>query len=248
MNLKSKTKFVLLAGILVIAVSFINGKAVPIYDGLGQPDEPYRYVAPPASQKNPAPPPTDANETFTPDKINGDINGVFIVSKESGPQISFNLSQNSVIFSAGAKSVNFKAEPLAPTDQPNDGTIDGNVYRLTMTPDGGSVSFAPNSSSVFKYVDMRLPQNFPPGAIIEHKPETGSGWQKLQTNQVGQDIYEARFEQTGDFAMVTPHKATGSNGQKHKNKTPLYIGEAAIVVAIAAVIIAIRYMNRQDKA
>src|SRR5581483_6600436 len=68
---------------------------VPLYDGIGFPDEPYRYVDPPAGSKA-TPAPTLA--TASTDAANGSNPHAFYAnSAEVGPQIAIFLGPNAVV-------------------------------------------------------------------------------------------------------------------------------------------------------
>ncbi len=246
MTRKPKTKLILVAGLAVVAAALINGKAVPIYDGIGNPDEPYRYVSPPASQKRSTSPPTDAAGLFNISDLTNNLNGLYVSSNETGPQVAVNLGENSLILSPEAKTVDIKAVPLAPTVQPSDGTIAGNVYRLTITPNTGTVEFRFLANSSTSYIDLRLPQGFLSQPVMEHKPVNGS-WMRVGTSQVGNDIYEAQLSDVGDYALVIPKSTVSKIHHQHKIKTALVIGILIIIAAMIAIIFVIRSGSKKGR-
>src|SRR5438105_1065265 len=64
--------------------------APPLYDGLGFPDEPYRYLSPPpGAKKTPAPSTAAADFPVTP----GVGNYVELASTEVGPQVQIDFNQ-----------------------------------------------------------------------------------------------------------------------------------------------------------
>src|SRR5690242_12935282 len=116
--------------------------AVPIYDGIGNPDEPYRWVVPPATAKS-TPPPTSASLTL-PVRNGHNTGGGFANSSENGPQFSLNVLAGA-IEAPDATSVRIAAVPLGPSPPlPDDGAIVTNVYRITMTTDGRDASLVNN--------------------------------------------------------------------------------------------------------
>jgi len=235
-----------LTGLTVLILSLIGGKAVPIYDGVGFPDEPYRYVKPPASQKIKTAAPTIALAQISPDDINNNINGVYVTSQESGPQIAINLSQNSLIFPSQTKTIEIKAVPLAPSIEPGDGTIAGNVYRLSITSDAGSVKLSASSSSNYKFVDLRLPQGFPSDPIVEFRTIDGS-WQRQETSQVGNDIYETQISDLGDYALVIPKQVSSAVKNQRRNKEIWIVLAIIGVLAMSAIIFFVRLNSKRSK-
>jgi len=234
--IKLHTKRLLaLAGLAVILASISGGKAIPIYDGVGFPDEPYRYVKPPVSQKQATAAPTQALATVNASEIINNVNGVYVTSSESGPKVAITLGQNSLIMPRNAKTINIQAAPLAPPAQPSDGTVAGNFYKLTITSDAGPVKFAPPSSSNYKYIDMRLPQGYPANPVMEYMDSSGS-WHKLDTSRVGNDIYEAQLNDFGDYALVIPKQA--SSRVQHQRSTKIAFATAGLIfIAILTAII-----------
>jgi len=245
MESKPKIKLILVAALAVISAAVVNGKAVPIYDGIGNPDEPYRYVQAPNLKAAQTSPPTEAAGLYNTSDLTN-INRIYAASNEIGPQVAINLGQNSFILPPNAKTVDIKVEPLAPIVQPKDGTIAGNVYRLTITSDAGAVKFSPASSNDYRYIDLRLPQGSPANPVIEYRPQDGS-WLRLDTGQVGNDIYEAPIEGQGDFAMVIPKSVSGKISHQRKTRAALIIGAAAFCAVMAATVLAIRSNSRKGR-
>lgn len=243
MSRRPNFKIILVTGLAVIVASAVNHKAVPVYDGVGFPDEPYRYVVPPASQKPAAPPPTQAIAQVTPGEINNNVNGVYVTSQENGPQVAISLSQNSLEIPPKTKTITIEADPLAPTIQPKDGKIAGNVYRLKITGDAGAINFALSTNNNYKYIDLRLPQGFPSGQVIEFRPFNGS-WARVQTSQVGTDIYETNLQATGDFAMVVPSMTSSQTVLKNHKKVLGLLITLVGILGMAAVIFVVRRNSR----
>ena len=82
----------LAVGAASTGVAWLVAGGLPIYDGIGSPDEPYRYVAPPPGYRHtPAP-------TIASDKLplkNGTNGNTYLASGEIGPQISIYVEAGS---------------------------------------------------------------------------------------------------------------------------------------------------------
>src|SRR3954471_12473826 len=99
--------------LVALAVAWLLApSAVPIYDGLSNPDEPYRYVQPPPDAKANKPP-TDAR-TSLPVR-SGLTAAAYPNGAEPAPQTSLSLPAGAIRAPGGASSVVVSAEPMAPS-------------------------------------------------------------------------------------------------------------------------------------
>jgi hypothetical protein len=227
----------LLASVAALLVAWLVAPAVvPIYDGAGFPDEPYRYVQSPDGK--PTKPPTAAKATV---QVNaqGLSSAAYSNSAERGPQIVLYLPAGSLKAPAGATSIQVSETPLAATPPlPADGPIVTNVYRVAATTSAGPVQVVGKSENQLPTLQMRAPSAKQPGPVVEHR--TSSGWQRMDTLRVGQDIYQASAPQMGDWALValrTP-AANKSGGGGGVNVGLLAAGIG--LLALAGIILAIR--------
>jgi hypothetical protein len=218
------------------------GPRPPLYDGIGFPDEPYRYVDPPAGTK-PTQPPTGAVDI---QPVNTAV--LTVVSQEQGPQVQAQIPTTSLTLPPGATRISARFEPLGPTPPlPPDGTIWGNVYRLTLTSAEGPVGIknASNSDHV-GYIDLRAPTADQPAPVIE--AYVLSAWHRLPTNRDGNDIYGAKLIGVGDYAVVRlTHPDAAS--QSESNTADHLFGPVVLIILgvlmlIAIAILAIRYARR----
>jgi hypothetical protein len=53
---KKNYALLLLSAVGIVVISLLSSHIVPLYDGVGFPDEPYRYVNPPVTSKKTLPP------------------------------------------------------------------------------------------------------------------------------------------------------------------------------------------------
>ena len=187
---------------LVAAWVLVPG-AVPLFDGINFPDEPYRYVVPPAGyQHTPAPDHASANSTVT-----GAVNTstLYLNTDEQAPQVNVVIPNGLLSVSAGATSLTVRAVPEAPDRQPSKGKIDGNVYRVTGTATpSGTVAWAPppGDAASTSLVILRATSAASPPPVFLYRAEPGLGWTTLSTGRYGNDIYRAQFAGFGDYALA----------------------------------------------
>jgi hypothetical protein len=226
----------LLAGLAALLTAWLIAPAVvPIYDGVGNPDEPYRYVHAPNGKSTKAPTVAKAAVSVNAAGLSG---AAYSNSLENGPQIVLYLPAGSLQAPNGVTSIQVSETPLAPTSPlPTDGTIVTNVYRVAATTDKGAVQIVGKTENQLPTLQMRAPSSQQPGPVMEHL--TANGWQRMQTLRVGQDIYQASAPSLGDWALVKAKdapKAAGSGGGVNVGLLAVGIG----LLALAGIILAIR--------
>src|SRR4051812_36711590 len=226
----------LLAGLAALLVAWLVAPAVvPIYDGVGNPDEPYRYVSAPNGKTTKAP--TVAKATVS---INGAglSAAAYSNSAEQGPQVVLYIPAGSLKAPSGATSIQVSEMPLAPSAPlPTDGTIVTNVYRVAATTSNGAVQIVGKTVNQIPALQMRAPSSRQPGPVYERR--TATGWERLDTLRVGQDIYQASAAKFGDYALVQlkdAPKTAGSGGGVNVGLLAVGIG----LLALAGIILAIR--------
>lgn len=184
----------------VVAVALVMAVRVPhsppLYDGVGFPDEPYRWVEPPVgAPKTPAVTPATTHAAIT----GGASAAVRAFSAEQGPQIAFAIPEGGLKPPAGAHTVTLDAVAVAPPPiKPSDGTLVSNVYSLTAKADSaGTVGLSTGTTVV---VNLRADKSTQQGVVLE--TFTGNSWSQVATGQVGTDIYAAELGGFGRFALV----------------------------------------------
>lgn len=225
-------RWVAVALTALVAAWVLAPAAVPIYDGIGNPDQPYRYVNPPAGyQKTPA-----ATSAHAVVRVSGGVsqNG-YANSQEVGPQVSVYFPTGALRAPSGAATIAVGATPQAPAPPlPKDGQIVGNVYRITATA-GGKTADVVGTGHAAPTLQMRAP-NGKLTPVFEHR--TSSGWQQVHTARIGFDIYQTALPALGDWALVQAKDAGSSSGGGGVN-VGLLAGGIAVIV-IAGVILLIR--------
>jgi hypothetical protein len=235
----------LLAGVAALLTAWVAAPAaVPIYDGAGFPDEPYRYVTSPDGK--PTKPPTTAHATV---KVNGEglSTASYSNSAEQGPQVVLYIPAGSLKAPAGATSIEVSETPLAPSPPlPSDGTIVSNVYRVAATTSAGPVQMVGHGENQIPTLQMRAASSKQPGPVLEHR--TGTGWERLSTLRVGQDIYQASAPQFGDYALVQLSKSPGSGDKSSGGVNGGLLGAGIGVLVLAGIILAIRITRSRREA
>jgi hypothetical protein len=192
--------------------------AVPLYDGPGFPDEPYRYVSPPPGYRT-TPAATDAQQTL---QVRGGLSTAgFVNSAERGPQISVYIPPTGLQPPAGATTITVSATPLAPSSPlPTDGKIVGNIYKFAATSAQGAVQIVGHDNTSTPVIQMRSPSSQAPYPVFEYL--SSNGWKSVgsfkvagkpvQTLRVGQDIFQTFAPAFGDYALVVLNKQASSGG------------------------------------
>lgn len=217
----------------------VSPASPPLYDGLGFPDEPYRYVLPPAGA---ASAPTEGVLQTT---LAGKVN-FLVETTEKGPQASFDIPKSALQLSGGATSMTMKLTPTAPTKLPA-GEVWGNVYHLSAQADSGALKVVKSVEGGF--IQLRAPHAPPPSPVIEYND--GTGWRALQSVRAGNDVFAAAAESTGDYALVINSGKSAKSGRGLMDSPGLAV--AVIVVGLGAVttamVVAIRFARtRRTKA
>lgn len=221
----------LLAAVLLVGLGrLLSPDAVPVYDGIGAPDEPYRYVAPPAGAKKTAPP-TTARAT-SPVVGGVSTNGMTLATAESGPQLSLFVPPRAI--ATGGATLVVEAKPLAPADQPSGARIDGNVYDVTMTGQG-PVTLTPQAALATLYLRATSARQPPP--TMEHRASAGEQWKALDTARGGQDVYVSDFKGPGQYALAFAATASSS---KHASRTPYLVGGGVLLLLVVLVVVRLR--------
>jgi hypothetical protein len=109
------------------AIWFTAPAGILLCDGIGFPDEPYRYVAPPAGYRH-TPRPTGALATVLGGK-NGSTADLEEMSTETSPQVEVFVSKTGLTGPPYARSFQVRADPIAPMAA----GVDGVGIRFTRT-------------------------------------------------------------------------------------------------------------------
>jgi hypothetical protein len=218
--------------------------APPLYDGVGFPDEPYRWVVPPQGEQRTRLAATDA---FTRIPVTGGANVESQAqSDEKGPQILLTALAGAFAVPAGASSIMVRAVPHAVPDvQPDDGHVVSNLYVITAEAEGRPVTLARDYALL---LNLRAVRSTPQAVVVCRW--TGRGWQQVATDCVGVDIYAAWLDTIGPVALVqldpgvSPQPAALQPSSAARAAGPgadaLWLGLGAIVLVIAGSLLVVR--------
>jgi hypothetical protein len=248
----------LLVGVAALAVAWIAvPTGVPLYDGIGFPDEPYRYVVPPAGHKH-TPVVTNAIGTVF-GRHGASTEDLDIMSKEQGPQAEVFVSHGRLTGPANARSYQLRIDPVAPSGSGI--PIDGNVYRVTAacssqvvvggtpmaaTPDC-RITIQPPTTGSYAWMALRATSPRRPGPTFLYRATPAAPWRSVKTSRTGNDIYATTLISTGDYALTFSSdlpSATNPRASKHHGLPITVIVLIVILIGLAVTILAIRRTRR----
>lgn len=189
---------VLLLAVLAVAAVVVARPphAPPLYDGLGFPDEPYRWVVPPPGAARTQLLPTDA-EVRVPVR-SGASAAAQALSGEQGPQVAVAVRDGALAAPDGATTISLHAIPRpVPATAPDRGQVVSNLYDITATVGNTAVPLSPGKTVL---VNMRAESATTRAVVICRW--TGTRWDQIPTQQIGRDIYAAQLTALGPVAVV----------------------------------------------
>lgn len=224
-----------LAGLVLLAIGWATAphSALPLYDGVGFPDEPYRFVQPPAGAKHTKPPTTGRGQSAV--SAGRNTAELKAASAEQAPQVSVDIPAGLIATSAGTTQVTVVAAPAQALPTAAGQHLWSNVYDITAAP-AASI----RSGSLQATITMR--------AATAQRPEprlayyTAGRWTTVPTFAVGRDIYSAELTRFGRFAVIgtVPLDVSQLAGAKHGSNASLIgivVGVGALVVVVALFLI-----------
>lgn len=176
-----------LAGLALLSLGLLASPgAVPIYDGVGQPDDPYRYAG-----RTPAP-----VAVSTTAKVVGSSSAALqLQSAETGPQVLIDLAAGA--FSATSLDITLSATPLSPDGAAPRGTFDGNDYRVVAS---AGATLKPEVAQGFLF--LRAAVMTKPSPVIVHRTTPTDPWKEVTTTLSGRDVLSTPFRELGDYAVI----------------------------------------------
>jgi hypothetical protein len=229
-----------LAGLVVLALGWLVAPrwAPPVYDGVGFPDEPYRFVVPPAGAPT-TKAPTTATRVVPVTK--GTAAAATLSSAEQAPQIAILIPTDRLQAPAGTKQFVLRATPVRPIAAPSGGYFWSDVYDVAASDSNVTMRDASPPATI----TMRAATAQRPDPTIERY--FGGTWTKVDTAKVGNDIYQATLPGLGKYAVIGSSaldvsQLNGNAASKNggTSATGVIIAVAAIVVVIVLVVIGIR--------
>jgi hypothetical protein len=235
----------LLLAVVALAVAWVAAPgAVPLYDGISVPDEPYRYVAPPAGYRHTAAPLSAKASVAVSDGTNATT--LYVNTDEQAPQVAVVIPGRLVTVPAAARSLTVAAVPLAPDRQPAKGTIDGNVYRVSASA-GASFAPPPGDAASLSQVTMRATTARRPIPTFLYRASAAAAWQPVKTFVAGNDIYTTQFAGFGDYALAFGVTAAAGSGVGVGTGVLVASALLAVVLLAAGVVVAVRLSRRHHE-
>jgi hypothetical protein len=234
----------LVAALGALALAWVVAPgAVPLYDGLSFPDEPYRYVVPPAGYQHTPKPLSAKGSSAVNAKTNADT--IYVNTDEQAPQVNVVIPGRLLALSADARTVTVNVVPLAPDRQPAKGTIDGNVYRVSAGSDPtATVSFAPpaGDAATASVVTMRATTARKPAPSFIYRATPAQSWRLLTVYTAGNDVYSTQFAGFGDYALAF---GVAASSQQGSSGTAILVSVLLGVVLLAVVTVVIVRVSRR---
>ena len=227
----------MLAGLLAACWLLIPGN-VPLYDGVGFPDEPYRFV--PAREAG-----TPAATTATVRlRMVGGLNpgGLVANSAERGPQISVFAPPQAFQGPASSTEMVLLGEPVPLVEPAPTGERVSNVYALTFTADGTPAQLRPQAQA--PAITLRASSVPTPSPVMYYRANSTSEWRLLATSQIGKDNFTAMGPGAGEYVLAQGPRPPA---QKSSDKAALLLVLAAAVVLVIGALLAVRRAGDRAK-
>ncbi len=234
----ARTRWAALATLLAAVWLVLPGN-VPLYDGVGFPDEPYRLVPPTDAAAKPA-----TAATVDLRVVNGvNPGGLVANSAERGPQVSVFAPPQAFAVPAGrtAEVITVAATPVAPTPPLAPGVRLSNSYLLTYR--AGDAVASQRTQAQKPSLTMRATEVQPPLPVFAYRPDPGAPWRILETKQVGADIFNTSVPDAGEFVLVRISRPVAA-GSTNRTALILVIGLGVLVVVGALVLVRVAAARR----
>ncbi|GAC1400624.1 MAG: hypothetical protein NVSMB52_14250 [Chloroflexota bacterium] len=225
----------LIAGGLLAGIWSFVPLSPPLYDGLTFPSEPYRYLHPPPGNQTSIPP---RSTSFT-QKITGKVSPLTVVlTGERPPQARLILNDGALAVHPGTTSVSITIQPVPAPVPPPGGTIDGNVYRFSVTDKRGTD--VPLTRNAEVSIDLRITGK--PGTPVIELFQNGQ-WLPQPTHQyITTPLYSTHVHVLGYYAIVI-----GGRQSVASSGTPIlpFVAVGVVLVALVAILLVLVRLRRR---
>jgi hypothetical protein len=238
----TRARTLVLVGLALLGVGWalMPRAALPLYDGVGFPDEPYRFVQPPAGAKHTKAPTTGRDQVGV--RRGRNIAELLAASAEQAPQVSVFFPAGLLATPAGTTQVTVVAAPAQALPTAAGQHLWSNVYDITATPAASIRSGALQATITMRAATAQRPE--PQIAYY-----AGGRWTRVPTFAVGRDIYSAQLTRLGRFAVIgaVPLDVSQLAGAKRGSTASIVgivVGVGALVVLVALFLIGRRRRAR----
>jgi hypothetical protein len=226
----TRTRSIILVALVLLGVGWaVAPRPAPLYDGVGFPDEPYRFVQRPPGTRGTKPPTTAVATAGVSAGRNGPLNAD---SGESAPQVSVTIPAGMLLVPAGTGPVKLVAAPEKALPPPPGRYLWSNVYDLTLT---SPATFTARADLVATIILRAVSAQQPLPSIAW---ANGGHWTLLPTSPVGQDVYAATLTGVGRFAVLGEApldlSPLGSSGGKSGGAGAGIFAAAGVIAAVVA--------------
>jgi hypothetical protein len=210
---------------------------VPLYDGIGFPDEPYRFV--PARGSGPA-----ATSAQVDLKVAGGSNtgGLIVNTREAGPQASV-FAPPHAFAAPGVAPIALVIRPVPPQQPMPTGVLESNVYALSLTSTAGPVTVVPEAQP--PAITMRSVTTLTPEPVFHYRATPAQKWRELKTRRVGRDIYNAIAPGPGEYVLVRDAAGPAKKSASSDGRGALYAVLGATLLLVVGVIVGVRVLSRR---
>ena len=224
------------AALAIVTIGLLaSNQPVPIYDGLGFPDQAYRLIGNSTRGE-----PSVATGTAHLD-ADGSSEPLSARSNESGPQVVLELGAGAFQGVPGS-TITLTATPFTTTDPPSAGTADSNAYRVIARSTAGTVT--QTASAAQGFVFLRAVKVSDPPPEIQHHCGLGAPWTALPSSRTGQDIVSASYAGTGDYLVLRP---TGAKDARHGSGLLTRVFEIAFGLMLLTILVLVtRRAGKRD--
>ena len=235
---RSATGLATAAALLAVAWVAAGPASPPLYDGLNQPAEPYRFLHPPPGGTA-AQAATESAPVVTP----GSSPAIAWLTAEQPPQAQVLVQQGSFALPAGTSSLTVTITPVEPAvAAPAGMRFDGNVYRFSVTAGSTPLTTLQHAGTIV----LRGPAGVSGVTVWMLQ---GTAWHQLDTKPVGSaDTYAANVTTLGDAVLITSQSSTATTpggGGSSGGGSGAVIGIVIAAVALGVVIAAVWLLRRR---
>jgi hypothetical protein len=219
-------------GGLLVGLGWLASPAAgPVYDGVGLPDEPYRYVVAPAGATTTVA--ATGATAVSPVKDGRNTDGLSVQTGEQGPQFSLFLPQFAM--AAKGSTITIRITPEAVTDGPAGTRVDGNGYRVELVDAAGPVTLTDKAAIATLY--LRSTSQRKPQPTMYYRAASTAAWRALPTSAGGFDVRVASFLGAGEYVVARPPSSgAGASGSSVPVLPLVLVGILVVLVGVVLVV------------
>ena len=232
--MSQRRRWVVVALLLALG-ALVSPSAVPLYDGVGFPDEPYRFV-PPRSGND-----FVASAARVELRVVEGVNagGLLANSSELGPQVSVYAPPKAfeVAGAPKASQIRLRADPVPVAPPAPPGELESNVYLLSLRSPDGPVTL--RSDAQQPGITLRAVTVKQPLPVMHYRAAAGQPWQALATRRVGRDNFNATALGAGEYVLTR----LGAAEKESSGNRGLLLLVGVVVLVMVGVVVGVRVLS-----